>query len=65
MENLQSLCWLIWIVQLNLAYLDENIKSFEAKIQALKDGPQKKRTKGQIADAEDQLRSYYKTFRAI
>ena len=43
-----------------LAYLDENIKSFEAKIQALKDGPQKKRTKGQIADAEDQLRSYYK-----
>lgn len=43
-----------------LAYLDENIKSFEAKIQALKEGPQKKRTKGQIADAEDQLRSYYK-----
>lgn len=43
-----------------LAYLDENIQSFEAKIQALKEGPQKKRTKGQIADAEDQLRSYYK-----
>ena len=43
-----------------LAYLDENIKSFETKIQALKDGPQKKRTKGQIADAQDQLRSYYK-----
>ena len=43
-----------------LAYLDENIKSFETKIQTLKDGPQKKRTKGQIADAEDQLRSYYK-----
>ena len=43
-----------------LAYLDENIKSFEAKIQALKDGQQKKRTKGQIADAENQLRSYYK-----
>lgn len=36
-----------------LVYLDENI-------QALKEGPQKKRTKGQIADAEDQLRSYYK-----
>lgn len=36
-----------------LAYLDKNI-------QALKEGPQKKRTKGQIADAEDQLRSYYK-----
>lgn len=43
-----------------LVYLDENIQSFEAKIQALKEGPQKKRTKGQIADAEDQLRSYYK-----
>ena len=43
-----------------LAYLDKNIQSFEAKIQALKEGPQKKRTKGQIADAEDQLRSYYK-----
>ena len=43
-----------------LAYLDENIQSFEAKIQALKEGPKKKRTKGQIADAEDQLRSYYK-----
>lgn len=43
-----------------LAYLDENIQSFEAKIQDLKEGPQKKRTKGQIADAEDQLRSYYK-----
>lgn len=43
-----------------LAYLDENIQSFEAKIQALKEGPQKKRTKGQIADAEYQLRSYYK-----
>lgn len=43
-----------------LAYLDENIQSFEAKIQALKEGPQKKRTKGQIADAENQLRSYYK-----
>lgn len=43
-----------------LAYLDENIQSFEARIQALKEGPQKKRTKGQIADAEDQLRSYYK-----
>ena len=43
-----------------LAYLDENIKSFETRIQALKDGPQKKRTKGQIADAQDQLRSYYK-----
>lgn len=34
-----------------LAYLDENIQSFEAKIQDLKEGPQKKRTKGQIADA--------------
>ena len=43
-----------------LAYLDKNIQSFEAKIQVLKEGPQKKRTKGQIADAEDQLRSYYK-----
>lgn len=43
-----------------LAYLDEHIQFFEAKIQALKEGPQKKRTKGQIADAEDQLRSYYK-----
>ena len=43
-----------------LVYLDENIQSFEAKIQALKEGPKKKRTKGQIADAEDQLRSYYK-----
>lgn len=41
-------------------YLTENIQSFEAKIKALEEGPQKKRTKGQIADAADQLRSYYK-----
>lgn len=43
-----------------LAYLDENIQFLETRIKALKEGPQKKRTKGQIADAEDQLRSYYK-----
>ena len=43
-----------------LAYLDENIQFLETKIQALKEGPQKRCTKGQIADAEDQLRSYYK-----
>ncbi len=43
-----------------LAYLDEDIQFLETRIQALKEGPQKKRTKGQIADAEDKLRSYYK-----
>ena len=37
------------------SYLDENIQSFEAKIQDLKEGPQKKRTKGQIADARGSI----------
>lgn len=41
-------------------YLNQNISSFETKIKELEDRPQKKRTKGQIADAKDQLRSYYK-----
>lgn len=42
------------------AYLDQNIQDFEDKIKGLEEGPQKKRTKGQIADARDQLSSYYK-----
>ena len=41
-------------------YLSSNISDFEHRIHELETGPQKKRTKGQIADAKDQLQSYYK-----
>lgn len=42
------------------AYIDENIQCFEAKIHELESSEQKFRTRGKIADAKDQLRSYYK-----
>ena len=42
------------------SYLDKHIQDFEGRIKELEEGPQKKRTKGHIADAKDQLRSYYK-----
>ncbi|WP_067103138.1 peptidoglycan bridge formation glycyltransferase FemA/FemB family protein [Streptococcus sp. DD13] len=41
-------------------YLSQQIDHFETLIDQLKNGLQKKRTKGQIADAQDQLNSYYK-----
>ncbi|MFR2572193.1 MAG: hypothetical protein ACLS9T_03065 [Streptococcus salivarius] len=50
-ESAKVYVGLFGLSSIYLAYLDENIQSFEAKIQALKEGPQKKRTKGQIADA--------------
>lgn len=41
-------------------YIAENIEKFETKIAELEAGQQSKKVRGQIADAKDQLRSYYK-----